>query len=201
MPEWFMHDRFAIRMGSSQIISESINRLIDFPWDHDDFSRFYLSKQKPTLIKTVKNLFKIKNDNDLIRKVITHDGGRTSKNTMRIQHEFLKSFNDLNYISTWFLHHFLDYIEGVGEDYHKDEVLRRINDRFSGSSNLFLEIQNDVSEFVNNHYEEISFEILERKVAREAMNKKRVMDADNSNRNLSLYESIQQAAKRDKEKD
>jgi len=199
MPEWFIHDKYAIRMGYSKEISENINRLIDFPWEVNDYEKFIFSRRKltPTGIKNMKRLLKTDN---LIRAIVPHDGGRTSKTVMRDQLEFLNDTNNTRYVHIWFLHHFLDYIEKVGEDYERDELLERINGRFSGPSNLFPEIQKQVSEFVKEYYEEIFNVIMKRKRERGATKDTGIIDVDNSNRNLNLYESIQQAAKRSKEK-
>ncbi len=199
MPEWFTHDIYAIRMGSSKEISEDINRLIDFPWEVTDYEKFVFSRSKltPTGIKNMKKLLKT---DYLFRAMVSHDGGRTRKTMMRDQLEFLNDKNDTRYVHTWFLHHFLDYIEKVGEDYEKDVLLRRINGRFSGPSNLFPDIQKEVSEFVKNNYKQIFNDIINRKKERAATKNTGIIGADNSNRDLSLYESIQQAAKRSKEK-
>ena len=199
MPEWFIHDIYAIRMESSKEISNYINRLINFPWEVEDYEKFVLSRRKltPTGIKSMKKLLKTDN---LIRAMVPHDGGRTSKTVMRDQLEFLNDMNDMRYVHTWFLHHFLDYIEKVGEGYERDVLLERINDRFSGPSNLFPEILKQVSEFVKEYYEEIFNDIMNRKKERGATKNTGIIDADNSNRNLNLYERIQQAAKRSKEK-
>ena len=191
-----MHDKYAIRMGYSKEISENINRLIDFPWEVKDYEKFFFSKRKltPTGVKNMKKLLKTDN---LFRAMVSHDGSRARKTDMRDQLEFL---NDTRYVHIWFLHHFLDYIEKVGEDYERDELLERINGRFSGPSNLFPEIQKQVSEFVKEYYEEIFNDIMNRKKERGATKNTGIIDVDNSNRNLNLYESIQQAAKRSKEK-
>ncbi|MBA7596248.1 hypothetical protein ES703_03218 [subsurface metagenome] len=160
MPSWYIHDKWAQRMGIPKEVSEYVNGLIDFPQKCQEFlvfceedpdARVY-SKGRPTRVN--------------VGQFVVHDSGRREAFARELQLKFLSQKGN-DYVTAWYLHHVLDYMQwwataSADETIYSIEEIfndRRLEKQFGTSSDPELR---DILHSVANQYEEISQDLRER---------------------------------------
>ncbi len=159
MPEWRVHDKWALRMGVPLNVSRYVNKFIDDPKRCKEYIEFLKCRFREEGIMLVDDeeyeryeaiSFCIR-----VSDMIGHDSGRRSKHDLHLQLEFLET-KGLEYVRAYYLHHALDYIATVYPALTLDEIFtkldRKIGDHYK--ENIRREWLN-VKNFIKNNIKEI----------------------------------------------
>lgn len=155
--EWYLHNKWAAKLGIDETISQGVNSLVDDIGDEDLAEEFKREKERyEAEILEKKDIAK---GNSALGAVISyHNKGHEpernlttdSKIYAEIRREFLKDKGE-DYIKAWYLHHHLDYLD---EEYQprsdieelQEEHRQKYPQTFSGY----------IQEFLNQHQEELA---------------------------------------------
>ena len=148
MPKWKIHNKWAEKIGIPEEISNTVNKLIDFPLKDEDYVLFCIKKIKPKCELNYNDLIKNRVFKNLI--INQHDCGRNRKTTRDIQIEYLEYIGGDNkdkFVKAWYLHHILDYF------IDDPEIFERFKEQTTHDN--YLETQSHVIEFVKENRQKI----------------------------------------------